>query len=286
MSNLDVPTVIRLHNIFSDKGWHSNLGQKTVHQNLSTLLAVLAAEERELILELCERYEWLTYNHYGSLVIELFQKLVDQGKPVPRKIYIAPVNTISDEKKASTKSGDSLIYLLSGFIRFLPPPYDRGDYQQLKLSELVSGKVLLKEDEKIFFIDDFLGSGNTFKTMYDEIIVNTSISTNNIEVLAMVAHQSGIKLLEDMNISYSVAKTHARGISDYYEEPIKSRKIQLMEGIEKNITTNKNYKFGYRKSEGLVTLIKTPNNTFPFFWMKYKGSKTLDPPFDRFQISK
>ena len=36
---------------------------------------------------------------------------------------------------------------------------------------------------------------------------------------------------------------------------------------------------GYKASEGLVSMIRTPNNTFPFFWYKTKDGEY--GPFSR-----
>lgn len=45
---------------------------------------------------------------------------------------------------------------------------------------------------------------------------------------------------------------------------------------------NKSLYLGYKKSEGLVTMIKTPNNTFPFYWYEGKrDGKFMMAPFPR-----
>lgn len=39
---------------------------------------------------------------------------------------------------------------------------------------------------------------------------------------------------------------------------------------------------GYKESEGLVTMIKTPNNTLPFYWYEGKrDGKFMMAPFPR-----
>ena len=61
--------------------------------------------------------------------------------------------------------------------------------------------------------------------------------------------------------------------------------VNLIEerGIEKDkIKANKELYLGYKESEGLVTMIKTPNNTFPFYWFeKKKEGKHTTAPFPR-----
>lgn len=248
------------------------------------LLAVLNEDERDLILDLCERYEWVSYADYGALIVKIFEDLKVGMDQMPKKIYLAPIKKIADEDKY--KSGDSLIYLLSGFMHVLPLPFNRLNYEQIKSSQLKSQDIVVSEDEMIFFIDDFLGSGDTFKSMYHEISNNITISPSKIKVLSLVAHQEGVNMLNEMGIDSSIAIVQQRGISDHYCDPIKTKKIEVMKKIETCITKNKKLQFGYNQSEGLVTLIRTPNNTFPFFWMEYKGKGTLEPPFPRFQFEK
>lgn len=286
MSKLTIDIFVRLHKIFSDKRWMGRPGEDTVIENLCNLLSVMNDSEIELILELCERYEWYSYAEYGELVIRMFNALATPQAVMPTKIYLAPLKKLSDEGK--TKSGDSLIYMLGGFIFALPKPFNNINlYCQISLQDLYTKKVCLKDNEKVFFLDDFLGSGQTFKSMMAELTVNETLRNENIRVMSLVAHQDGIDLLNEMAVPYSVSTVHHKGISDYYKEPLKSEKIEIMKKIEKNITTNKKYQFGFMQSEGIVTLIKTPNNTFPFFWMDYRTSKEILPsPFPRFQIEK
>ena len=51
-----------------------------------------------------------------------------------------------------------------------------------------------------------------------------------------------------------------------------------MESIEEKIKAHDNEKLGYMGSEALITLARTPNNTFPVFW-KQKNNKKA--PFPR-----
>ena len=50
----------------------------------------------------------------------------------------------------------------------------------------------------------------------------------------------------------------------------KKNNIKLMTQIENKLKIDKNFSFGYNRSEALISLIKTPNNTFPVFWFTNK----------------
>ena len=52
--------------------------------------------------------------------------------------------------------------------------------------------------------------------------------------------------------------------------------------IEKMIPAGSFFSLGYNDSEALVTLLRTPDNTFPIFWKEYKkNGKKFEGPFSR-----
>ena len=69
-----------------------------------------------------------------------------------------------------------------------------------------------------------------------------------------------------------------KGISDRTDGN-KDAFCKLMKEIETRIKVRENCEFGYSHSEGLVKMMRTPNNTFPIYWMKNKKNKA--PPFPR-----
>lgn len=52
-----------------------------------------------------------------------------------------------------------------------------------------------------------------------------------------------------------------------------------MKQIETKMYIQDKFRFGYCKSESLVTMCRTPNNTFPVFWEEKGNMKTA--PFPR-----
>ena len=51
-----------------------------------------------------------------------------------------------------------------------------------------------------------------------------------------------------------------------------------MKNISKMFISNEKMYLGYNDSEGLVSMIRTPNNTFPFYWYEKKKGHA---PFSR-----
>ena len=55
-----------------------------------------------------------------------------------------------------------------------------------------------------------------------------------------------------------------------------------MSSIETSIGVTEDYRLGYASSEALVSMIRTPNNTFPIYWFRNKKEKlNLHAPFPR-----
>ena len=80
-----------------------------------------------------------------------------------------------------------------------------------------------------------------------------------------------------------IGESTKKGISNFYEGNDLSTKSTIMTEIERLIPKVKNYKFGFEKSEALVTMAKTPNNTFPVFWKDFqKKGKLYKAPFARY----
>ena len=78
-----------------------------------------------------------------------------------------------------------------------------------------------------------------------------------------------------------------KGMSEKYHGVELKDMIKLMEEIEEILGQDekfdRDYKFGYKSSEALVSLIRTPNNTFPIYWYntKISNSKKWNAPFPR-----
>ena len=65
-----------------------------------------------------------------------------------------------------------------------------------------------------------------------------------------------------------------KGISDYYSDDQLVGCLRTMKGIENKLKVSSKFRLGFAQSEALISLIRTPNNTFPVFWK----SKDLPSP--------
>lgn len=277
---MDILKFTKLFKIFNEKKWTDNEDSDIVFNNFCHLLTNLDEKQQDLIVELVERYTWITFSQYHSKLIRVMD-LVEQEKiDALKNIILFPIMKPEDEGK--TKSGHVILYM----IRAVKPTLKK--YKNINFKEIESYNIIKaenfqpKQNESIFLIDDYLGSGETIKATIEEILKNRKIEPSQINVISIAAQSDSIDFLKKNGINYYADMITSKGISDFYKSPQLEEKIKTMEEIEKMIPGN-HFSFGYNQSEALMTLMRTPDNTFPIFWKSYKkDKKDFDAPFSRY----
>ena len=135
----------------------------------------------------------------------------------------------------------------------------------------------LYRDPDLFIcpIDDYIGSGNTVLDCLHNL-ESWGIPKEKITFLALVSQEQGLKKCADEAVSVFSTIQMKRQITDY---PNSEKNAQVMTEIEEYINIKDKFRFGYEKSEALVKLEHTPNNTFPVYWFNNKNRRTA--PFPR-----
>lgn len=267
--------LLRINDIFEKNKWiiecseDKNMSQ--FNRFCQRVLDIGENKKRDLFLELSERYLWLTQEHYLECLITVLKKLVsDIDNDV--KIFVMPL--IAPEDVGKAKSSMFLTYLFNDVkIR-----YDSvlGKYKYEMVYDVVSVCRKMKEEKSLLvLVDDFIGTGNTAEKCLDNMNLPEEVYTRT-NVLALVAQEEGVKYIEKLGIKVFAGMTRKRGISDYYDKEEAKKRIEMMEEIEEKMSVKKDYRLGYGKSEALVTMCRTPNNTFPVFWEE-KGNMKLAP---------
>lgn len=273
--------VYKLRKVFKEKKWNQIPNEENVFSNLCKILNSLSEGQKTLIHELVEKYEWISSNEYYGVFFELLKSIDESLLRNCKNVYLFPL--VKPDDVDSIKSGHHCVYLFHGLIA--GNQLFNGINKKIitTFEELKALKFNSDGTDLLFLIDDFIGTGNTFIKVWDEIKQNDSISSSYILTLTLIIQQSALDLIErECKLNIISAKVMKKGISDEYESPLKEEKISLMNEIESYIKP-KAFSFGYEKSEALVTMIRTPNNTFPFFWMESKiNGERFDPPFPRF----
>jgi hypothetical protein len=253
-----------------------------VFASFSELLNNLTEDEQELMLDLIERYLWIDNSKYIPLLRDvLTEKGCSDDLGAFKNVYFFPVIKPKDQNK--TKSGNLLIYQIQTIKRMLIEPLKSRNIQVLEnFADLSEDIFQLTEDDVLVLIDDFLGTGKTIDSTIQKVLENKTIKASKIRVVGFTALKIAIDFLNDNNIRSYMLNVLLKGITDHYAED-RLVKLALMKKIEKMSIASKNYKMGFEGSEALVTMARTPNNTFSIFWASHvKDDKEYSAAFPRF----
>jgi hypothetical protein len=275
MTNLTTSELRKIHNIYNENEWNihdSNLtGDTKLFDLISQLLARIDQQNRPIVFELLKKYEIIKdYTKSANSLVREFAPLINSHK----QYYFTPVIPPGDHR---IKSGHSFIYDLKSSFQ------TRGLKNLNFLNSPFSDKISTTQQSVVVFVDDFVGTGAQFKNCYDNFIAQKGCQGEFI-LLVIRIMKDGYDLINNLGV-----RVIAEGIRD---RAISSRQaigeISLQDAmqsyliIEDLIKINPYYSLGFNKSEAIITMKRTPNNTLPIFWAELdKDNKKWPAPFPR-----
>lgn len=273
-------SISQLNKIFKTNKWSERDIDEFVFDNFCKLLNNLEEKQRELVIELIERYKWISFAEYPEKILATLESIEQEKLEKLKYIYLFPVIKLEDE--GGFKSGQFLIYQIKAFKRHLKK-YSHITFKYVsKFESLIEPDFKLNADEAIFLIDDYIGSGETINECLNIIRKNTSITSEKINIITLATQKETAFQLSKEGISIYTDYYSPKGLTDYNDSELLKEKAELMLSIESMIPGGANFSFGYNKTEALITLARTPDNTFPIFWMKHRvGKQKFDAPFSR-----
>lgn len=264
-----------LINLFHNNEWDIQAEDYGIFERYVRTIGSLESEQqRELFLELSKRFIHIPQCEYMNYIPNLVSTVI---KDYPNKTLCFTCCLPKDDI-GKVKSAASVLYLIRG--TSLKTRVDlRGVTYFCKDSINDYTEYNIADNEHILIlVDDFIGSGETALCAIDYVKeVIPEMSNDNIVILSIAALQKGIDELAARNIKVYAHKKLNRGISDYYIGEEKERALDIMHQIECGpIKVKRRFALGYKQSEGLVSMERCPNNTFPIYWMKKN-----DAPYER-----
>ena len=280
---LSADTFLELKQVFVNKGWEipdENAGMESRFNRFCERLSMFSRAEQQLIIELTQRFVKIDGNDYLQILIKLLEKICSERNEIFRdveKLYVFPL--VAPQDIGKTKSSSCVwYYFRDERIKFSPLFRDK----ELIYCDIlkISWAKNTKPKERIILLDDYIGSGETAVAALKWLCDENSIAVDKIIVLSIAAQELGIKHIQkELGANVFSYYIFERGISDYYQGDSLATKTAEMKKIEEILAVEKDNLFGYNKSEALISLIRTPNNTFPVFWKKYQKNKIV--PFPR-----
>ena len=281
MNKINPQSIIRLYSIFKEKEWLKYPEFEAFKERVDHLIDHLQATEFDLIIELFERYVWINSNGYHARIRNLFLMFYDAyliDKDVST-VFLFPILKVNDEGKK--KSGHKVLDIIKSIVKNNRKFENVEFIYYSKFEELA--QLNLNDNQILMLVDDYIGSGSTLSSTREEISRNDNINNNYI-VLSIIIQEEALNNLENDGINIIFDKMTRKGLTNYYFKDELSENLKLMEKLEDYIPKVRGYRLGYKKTEALVTMERTPNNTFPIFWKDYRHRKDKDiypAPFPR-----
>lgn len=277
--------LISISSVFNDNGWkikkELNPEDSLFNRFCERMLEVKDEEGQALFLDLAKRYLWLSSDFYFMNLIKALEHLVSEYEKLTSdtKVYVMMLIAPKDEGK--TKSSAMLLYLFNDTRLRIDPRFSHYRFEIISDKESLHQKMDDK-DAVLVLVDDYIGTGDTAVACVEQLD-KLGIKMEQIAILSLVAQEEGKKKIEEKGIFFCTSNLRNKGISDYYEGKELEKNVRLMQKIEKDLKVGEKSRFGYGQSEALVTMCRTPNNTFPVFWYEPElGIKKKLAPFPRF----
>lgn len=280
---LPISLVLRLDELFVSKGWAKDERGLDRYNRFCRILEILDPSQRELLLELTSDFLYSDHGHCMNSIYEAICQLKGVLDDSILKIYVLPMLPIA--RFTHIKSQHMLHYSMES---------EKLIYKQKLGKELIFVRRLdevgLFSDSKIndgpavlLLVDDFIGTGDSALEAIQSLSENLGYRKDKMLVLCAVAQKRGVEKINDHGVRVICPNIRLRGISDKYDSPTREELLDVMARIEDMLNLQDAYRRGYGKSEALVAMIKTPNNTFPIFWREFtdKDGQSIKPPFPR-----
>ncbi|WP_396601252.1 hypothetical protein [Algibacter sp. R77976] len=282
---MDVNQLIELQEFFERKGWTKFQGHKHALNRIGDLISTLNEEEQYLISQILDRYLWAPNEEYNALFLRALNRMPPAKFEGIKNIIFIPISKKTDMGKIKSSLGIAYLSKAS-FIKYYPR-YENLNIIPLKNHLVLQDKIdkghINLQDSLIIYCDDFIGSGKTVKDCLTWVLSECVLEIENINILGLVGMASGLSNISAKYQSCFFGETVQRAITDYFNgsESIKYKDIMIE--MERDIDCHRDYSLGFKKSEAAVSMVRTPNNTFPIFWNSFKRKEPhCKPIFPRF----
>lgn len=263
----------RIQDIFTRKSWPiEDIFDDDVFNNFCKMLADLDSEKCDLVISLTEKFLWVQESEYAKYFSAAFHSFVTSYDfPRGRKICFCPL--LPEEDFGKSKSSVYLLYSVKSHLDAIQRKYSDFSITYADSPQFVNINLIVN-GYTLCLIDDFIGTGETV-VRATNYFLNQKITKDMMAIVSLVGMNHGIsELIKNGYNTYTDVRCE-KGISYNGDEA----QIELMKNIEKAIKVTNDYKFGYGASESLVRMKRTPNNTFPIYWLHNKKNKYA--PFPR-----
>lgn len=270
--------LLRIGQLFASLHWPTDDTRDSPFPYLFTrfcrMWARLAPSERGLILAITPSYTWIRNKEIEQRFFRAWEKTIANLPPGTQSVAL--VNLPKSGPKGP-KSHDVMFYVAKGCESML-----RLSGIRVSLHSSYA-KYNGTHTTTFAFLDDYVGTGNSVSKALTLLRrKNPAANWNAIFVIALAAQAEAVTALKALDCTLVADTILDRGIRDSTLQD-KNEAYRIMNNIGIRLEIGRSDRLGYGNSEGLVTMTRTPNNTFPVYWTTKKVRGRLwNAPFPRY----
>ncbi|MEM8918575.1 MAG: hypothetical protein AAGE37_06895 [Pseudomonadota bacterium] len=268
----------KINRIFKQRGWHGEVGEDgpldDAWNECSALAEELTDDQFELFTNLLSNFKKIEPTKIFRSSCRMFECFLEDSS-FRQRTFVFPIVKKSDLEKQKPKSSIGIPYYLEHTVAANPKKYKD---KEIKFFQSI--QELDKIDDfdipvNLVLVDDFIGTGDTVDLFIQENQELLDIFDAKIAVVATACLQEGKEKIEALGHTVFAEEILPKGIQENDLLPDKDRAYAIYNEIEAKIKVSPLYKRGYKQSEALISMVNTPNNTFPIFWYSNRpdGSK-------------
>ncbi len=289
---MKIHDVLRIGELFVAKGWSTETdGDEQfplLFDKFCRMSARLDEVERKLVIQLSYDYVRVPPRDNAKALATSWAKLIQSLPSTIKTIVLAPLPKPKGKKRSETnqiKSSDALFYDARGIEARLRRGITTDLVFCANADDFIDAQTA-SEPTALVLIDDYVGSGNTASTAIAHLQSKALRSNTHIFILALVAQTDAVARVQASNAQLIAGRLVERAISNNTAIVNKIAALATMHEIGRRLRFKKADALGYEGTEAVITMRRTPNNTFPVFWTDRKiDGQVWDSPFTRFTKS-
>ena len=281
---LDFEMLNDLQELWSEKKWEFptiEQSQLAFDAFCAMISQLSSKDEQKFVLALTKSYKRYSLNSYSLMLIKALRSIEDCDLVGIRNIVFAPLINPSDEHIGKSKSGQALPYIAEHVAAPLTEKFNGLVISAISTPTALP-PILNSSETLLILLDDFIGSGDTAKNAVWGLIDKPVTNKVKYLVVVVAAMRNAIDFLGGYNINVRCGDVLTKGIAENEFFVDKAIAYSLVDAIEAELDVGFDYRRGYKRSEALVSMLRTPDNTFPMYWCKKRvNDRVWSAPFPR-----
>lgn len=259
-----------IFNIFAAKGWDTEepvkCGRNLVRKRFDlvcSMLELLTPIEQKLIVTLLQDFQVITPE---ECVVRLKKVLLDIPAARFEDYSCCYVLPLKEKNVKLVKSGHLFVYPAAR--NWLPIHPGTVNFSEIKPIDSINDAPADQNRRLFVVLDDYIGSGESASGVIGDFEA-IARSDDDLIFASVAAMHEGKQEIERQSFNLYTSVDLPKGISQssrFASDSERSNAIGTMLEIERRIEVQAEYSLGYNKSEALISLTRTPDNTFPVYW--------------------